>query len=199
MVEGFHYLRGERGLLSIFTYMATTNGAAMGYSSILVAFFRTAPGFSAVMYSFFSAAEFIGRSLGGLFHYHVKIQKKKRFGFAFLVYQVYEIMDMVLLWSPYPLMLINRGLCGFLGINSATLRTASVQSYLPEEFRARVHAFEEAIICALGGILALVIGAVGEILDHRLTMTLTAGVCIIVCWCTIWRNRKEVRAVYLAE
>ena len=194
--DGFRYLKGERGLLSIFSYMAVTNGAAMGYSPIMVAFFRTNPGFSAFLYSFFSVAECLGRSIGGLFHYHVKIPKKKRFGFAFLVYQIYELMDMVLLWLPYPLMLINRAVCGFLGINSATMRTAAVQRYLPEEYRARVNAFEEAVISAAGSFLALLIGAVGELLDYRATVTVTAAICMIVCWMTIWRNRKAVKEVY---
>lgn len=78
------------------------------------------------MYSLFSVAEFAGRTLGGAVHYKIPIPAKKRFGFAFLVYQVYEFMDMLLLWLPYPLMLINRGLCGFLGVNSAILRETAV-------------------------------------------------------------------------
>ena len=195
-LDGFRYLKRERGLMSIYAYMAMTNGAAMGFSPILVAFFRTAPGFSALMYSFFSVAEFTGRSLGGLFHYHVKIPKKKRFGFTLLVYQIYEFMDMILLWLPYPLMLANRAVCGFLGINSATIRAAAVQRYLPEEYRARVNAFETAVISAAGSILALIIGAIGEVLDHRLTVTLIAAVCIIVCWMTIWKNRKDTKPVF---
>ena len=197
--DGFRYLKGEPGLLSIYSYMAVTNGAATGYSPILVAFFGSAPGFTAVMYSFFSAAEFIGRSLGGLFQYHVKIPKEKRFGFAFFVYQVYETMDMILLWLPYPLMLINRAICGFLGINSATMRAASVQRYLPDAYRARVNAFEEAAISAAGSILSLAVGALGEVLDYKLTLTITAGVTMAVCWLTIWKNRTAVKGVYEKE
>lgn len=193
---GFRYLKGEKGLMSMFAYMAVANGSAMGYSSILVAFFRITPGFSAFLYSFFAVAEFLGRSLGGLVHYHIKIPKEKRFGFAFLVYQIYEVMDMVLLWLPYPLMLVNRGICGFLGINSATMRIASVQSYLPDEYRARVNAFEQALMSAAGSVLALLVGAIGEALDYRITVTITAAVCMIACWLTIWRNRGAVKAVY---
>lgn len=194
--DGFRYLKGEKGLLNIYAYMAVTNGAAAGYSPILIAFFRTMPGFTAVMYSFFSVAEFLGRSIGGLLHYHIEIPKKKRFRFAFLVYQIYEIMDMVLLWLPYPLMLINRGICGFLGVNSATMREASVQSYIPEAYRARINAFENAVISAAGSVLALAVGALGEVLDYRLALTVTAGACIGACWLTIWRGRTAVKAIY---
>lgn len=198
-LDGFRYLKGEKGLRNLFRYMAVTNGAATGFSSILVAFFRSAPGFSAFMYSFFSVAEFAGRSIGGLIHYHVEIPKKKRYGFAFLVYQLYEIMDMILLWIPYPLMLVNRAVCGFLGINSATMRETAVQSYLPEEYRSRVNAFEDAAVSAAGGVLALIVGAIGEVLDYRLTVTIVSGVCLLICWLTIGRSRMELNRIYNPE
>lgn len=195
-LDGFRFLKGEKGLLSIFSYMAVTNGTATGLGSILVAFFRTTPGFSAFMYSFFSVAEFAGRSIGGFVHYRIEIPRKKRYGFAFLVYQLYEFMDMIVLWLPYPLMLANRAICGFLGINSATMRVTAVQSYLPEEYRARVNAFEEAAISAVGSALALIVGALGEVLYYRMTVTIVAGICLLICWLTIGRNRNEVNRIY---
>ena len=196
---GIRYLKGERGLLSIYSYMAATNGAAMGYSSILVAFFRSTPGFTSVMYSFFSVAEFIGRSIGGIVHYKHEVPPKKRFGFAFFVYQFYELMDAVLLWLPYPLMLLNRGICGFLGINSATMRHSAVQRYIPDEYRARVNAFEEMVICAAGSVLSLAVGALGEIADYRFTVSITALVTMSVCWMTIWKNQKAVQVIYESQ
>ena len=196
---GIRYLKGERGLLSIYSYMAATNGAAMGYGSILVAFFRSAPGFSSVMYSFFSVAEFIGRSSGGVICYRHEIPPKKRFGFAFFVYQFYELMDVILLWLPYPLMLVNRGICGFLGINSATMRHSAVQRYIPDEYRARLNAFEDMVICAAGSVLSLAVGALGELVDYRIAMSITALVTLVICWLTIWKNRKAVRHIYEPE
>ena len=198
LLDGFRYIKGERGLLSIYAYMAVTNGAATGYGPVLTAFFRTAPGYTAMMYSLFSVAEFTGRTLGGIIHYHVKIPEKKRFGFAFVVYQVYEWWDAILLWIPYPLMLVNRGICGFLGINSATLREAAVQRYIPDEYRARVNAFQEATINAARSILAVAVGSLGEVLGNRGALTVTALFCILFCWLTIWRNRAEVNKVYEA-
>ena len=62
--EAARYLKKERGLRSLYEYMAVTNGIANGFSPILVAFFRTFPGFTAAMYSAFSVAEFIGRTIG---------------------------------------------------------------------------------------------------------------------------------------
>lgn len=193
------YLRKEKGLRAVYNYMAVTNGVGNGYSPLLVAFFRTAPGFSVVMYSAFAVAEFAGRTLGGLFHYHVEIPRKKRFGFAYFVYQMYNVMDGILLWIPYPLMLVNRALCGFLGINSASLRSAAVQRYIPDEHRAKLNAFLDMQCALLCSVFTLLLGALGEVLDYRWCITLSAGFSFLVCLMTIGRSRSHVRAIYQRE
>lgn len=197
--EAAAYLRHERGLRSIYEYMAVTNGVAQGYAPILIAFFRTAPGMTATMYSLFSVAEFLGRSIGSALQYRVEIPKKKRFPFTFLVYQVYEVMDMCLLWLPYPLMLVNRGICGFLGSNSAIVRNAAVQRYIPEHLRARINAFDNMLLTLGGTIFALAIGALGEVLDYRLCVTLCGAIAMLACWVLIWGRRKAIRPVYAPD
>ena len=197
--EAAHYLRRERGLRSIYGYMAFTNGVAGGYGPILIAFFRTVPGLTAAMYSFFSVAEFLGRTVGGAVQYRLKLPPRKKFSFTFFVYQFYETMDMTLLWLPYPLMLVNRAAAGFLGTNSATLRRAAVQRYIPEHLRARLNAFENMLIMAAMSVLSLAVGALGELLDYRVCLTLCGAASTLVCWLTIWRSRRSVRAVYEAE
>lgn len=194
--EAAAYLRREQGIRSIYNYVAITNGVARGYAPLLVAFFRMTQGFTTAMYSFFSVVEFAGRTLGGILHYNIKIPEKKRFSFAFWVYQIYETMDMCLLWLPYPAMLANRAICGFLGVNSGTLRHTAVQQYIPDHLRARLNAYEEMLIQAVNAVLVVLIGALGEILDYRLCMTLCGGFALICCWGTIWRNRTHVRRVY---
>lgn len=196
--EAAQYLSQEKGIRSIFQYMAITNGVAQGYAPLLVAFFRVTAGFTTAMYSLISVAEFAGRSLGSVLHYHMEIPKKHRFGFAFRVYQVYEAMDMCLLWLPYPAMLLNRALCGFLGVNSATLRQTAVQQYIPDHLRARLNAYQDILIQAASALLTVGIGAMGEFLDYRLCMTLCGGFTLIACWATVWRNRVQVRQVYEA-
>ncbi len=194
--ETADYLRQERGLRSIYSYMAVTNGMGNGYSPILIAFFRTAPGFTAAMYALFSLAEFAGRTVGGLVRYLYSMKEKYRFPFIFSVYQTYEVMDMCLLWLPYPLMLVNRAICGFLGINSATLRQTAVQKYLPEHLRARINAYESMLTTAAMAVLAIAVGALGEVLDYRLCVTICGAASILVCWLTVFRRRKDVRKVF---
>ena len=194
--EGVQYLKKERGLLSIYEYMAVTNGIASGYSPILVAFFRTFPGFTAAMYSAFSVVEFAGRTLGSALQYRIKIPDKKKYGFVFAVYLTYEVMDMSLLWLPYPLMLLNRGICGFLGSNSAIMRNAAVQRYIPNHLRSRVNAFYNVLFSAGASVFSLLIGYLGEVLDYRWCVTAGGAIAMIASWLMIWGRRKEVRRVY---
>lgn len=196
ILEAVRYLKKERGLRSIFGYMAVTNGVSDGFSPILVAFFRTFPGFTAAMYSAFSVVEFVGRTIGSAMQYKVKIPAKKKFGFTFFVYQFYEALDMGLVWLPYPFMLINRGICGFLGSNSAILRNAAVQRYIPEKLRSRVNAFNGVLLTIGSSIFSLLMGFLGELLDYRLCVTIGGAVAMLACWLLIWCRRGNVREVY---
>jgi MFS family permease len=194
--EAVQYLKEERGLRSVYEYMAVTNGVASGFSPILVAFFRTFPGFTAAMYSAFSVVEFAGRTIGSALQYRIKIPDKKKYGLVFFVYQVYESMDMCLLWLPYPLMLVNRGICGFLGSNSAILRSAAVQRYIPEKLRSRINAFDDVLITAGASVFSLMMGFLGEILDYRWCVTIGGAIAMLASWLLIWGRRKDVRRVY---
>lgn len=194
--EAVQYLKEERGLRSIYEYMAVTNGVASGFSPILVAFFRTFPGFTAAMYSAFSVVEFAGRTIGSTLQYRIKIPDKKKYGLVLFVYQVYESMDMCLLWLPYPLMLVNRGICGFLGSNSAILRSAAVQRYIPEKLRSRINAFDDVLITAGASVFSLMMGFLGEILDYRWCVTIGGAIAMLASWLLIWGRRKDVRRVY---
>lgn len=189
------YLKKERGLLAIFTYMAVTNGVAGGYSSLLVANFSAAP----ALYSLFSVAEFAGRSIGGAVRYKREIPRGKRYKYAFFAYNAYELMDAVLLWLPYPLMLVNRAAAGYLGIGSATMRLAAVQSYIPDEMRARINAFEGMLYYVGTGVFSLIVGALGEMMSPRAAVSVSALFTLAVCWLTIFRRRVEVGAVYDAQ
>jgi len=194
--EALVFLKCERGVRSISEYMAVTNGVASGYAPILVAFFRTFPGMTAAMYSLFSVVEFAGRSIGSAIQYKIKLPDRKKFGFVFFVYQVYETMDLCLLWLPYPLMLVNRGICGFLGSNSAILREAAVQRYIPSHLRARVNAFNSALFTSGAALFSLLIGFLGEIMDYRWCVTAGGAIAMLASWLLIWGRRKAVRKVY---
>ena len=194
--EGFRYLKKEKGLLRIYGYMPITQGISQASEPLIRAWFRTAPGLNLTMYALFTTAEFIGRSIGGLVHYKFEIPPEKRFSLAYLVYVTYNIMDTVLLWLGFPLMLINRGICGFLGINSATLRASSVQNYLPDNMRAKVNAVFNMLYALVPTLLTLAVGALGEMMDYRLCVTLVSAAGLLPCYLIMWRGREDVKKVY---
>ena len=194
--EAVQYLKKERGLLGLYEYMAVSNGVTCAYSPLLIAFFRTFPGFTAAMYAAFSVVEFIGRSIGSALQYRIKIPDKKKFGFVFFVYQTYSAMDMCLLWLPYPLMLLNRGICGFLGSNSAIIRDAAVQRYIPERLRSRVNAFQGVLVTAGCSAFSLVMGVLGEILDYRWCITIGGTITLLSSFVLILGRQKALRRIY---
>ena len=194
--EGFRYLKKEKGLLRIYGYMPITQGVSQATAPLIRAWFRTAPGLNITMYALFTTAEFIGRTIGGLVHYKFEIPPEKRFSLAYLVYVTYNLMDTVLLWLGFPLMLVNRGICGFLGINSATLRESSVQNYLPDNMRAKINAVFNALYALVPTILTLAVGALGEVMDYRLCVTLVSAAGLLPCYLIMWRGREDVKKVY---
>ena len=196
--EAASWLGGEKGMRGLMGYMAVTNGIGTGYSPILIAFFRTTPGLSAALYALFSAAECIGRTVGSALQYAVKVPREKRFGICLFVYIFYDLMDAVLLWLPYPLMLANRTACGFLGANSYILRESAMQRYIPEHMRSRVNAFQGAFVMAVCSVCALAVGALGEVLDYRMCMTLCGLAAVTASVLLVWMRRGHVRRIFEA-
>ena len=102
----------------------------------------------------------------------------------------------VLAGWPCPRVVAHRAVAGFLGITTAWRRLAAVQSRLPDRLRAGVNAFEGVLYSAAFSVLGLAVGALGEVMDLRLGVTLWAFASLIICWMTIWRRRREIRAMY---
>ena len=99
----------------------------------------------------------------------------------------------------YPLMLVLRFCCGFLGVNTATLREAAVQAYLPPDKRARVMGLFN-VFASLGMLVSqLLAGALGEILPYRMVTLLFAAFTTVCVFWIIIRNRDQVRRIYEYE
>lgn len=196
--EGFQYLKKEKGIRNIYTYMSITQGAGEGVALITQAYYQTASWLSVTMLGFLKSAEMVGRLCGGLFQYLKEIPVKKRYAFTKFVYIFYESMDALLLFLPYPAMLVNRFCCGALGISSATIRESAVQSYLPENMRARINAFFN-VIFAVGGIgFQLLAGAMGQVMPYRIAALLLSGGTLVCAFIFIIYPAKANRPVYEA-
>lgn len=196
--EGFAYLKRENGIRNIYTYMSITSGASEGIQVLTQAYYQTQPWLSVTMLGFLKSAEMIGRVLGGLLQYVWQIPVKKRYAFTKFVYLFYDTMDTLLLFCPYPLMVINRFLCGGLGVSSATVRESAVQSYLPSQMRARVNAFLDMAFAVGGAAFHLLAGLLGQVMSYRAATALLGLAAFISAWMLIVRPAEANRPVYEA-
>lgn len=199
MLGGFHYLKKEKGIRSIYSYMAAVNSVANGNNLMAVAHFQSSSILSTAMYSFLISSETLGRMVGGLLHYFVKIPVDKRYRITERVYIIYETMDGIMLLMAYPVMVVIRFVLGFLGVNSATLRAAAVQKYLPSEIRARVDALFVTLISICQILVGLAAGAMGEVLPYRYVTVILGCFGLACAYFFIIRNRREIAVLYNAD
>lgn len=193
---GFGYLKNEKGIRNIYTYMAITNGTGFGSHMMVQAYFQTAAFLSTTMLGFLRSAETIGRTIGGVIQYKVTIPREKKYGITKFVYSVYSLMDMVLLYLPYPLMLANRFIVGFLGISSATIRESSVNSYLPPNMRAKVNAVFNVIFSFSMIIMQLFSGILGDKISYRIVVIIMSLIGMAGIFVFIVLPSDENRKVY---
>ena len=140
----------------------------------------------------------VGRFLGGLLQYRKEIPVKKRYAFTKMVYTVYNLLDIILLFLPYPLMLLNRFIGGALGISSATIRETAVQCYLPEHMRARVNAFFNMAMSFGCVIFQLAAGSMGQWMSYRRGVVLISSFGMLCMVVMIVLPAKENRPIYEA-
>lgn len=196
LMDAIRYLRENKGIRSIYATMPFGQGYAEGSQPLLVAYFSNLSSAGMMMYSFFVFFEFIGRTIGGLFQYRHHFKPENRFRFCYFVYILYAIMDAILLWIGYPWMCLNRTICGFCGINSATLRESSVQNYIPDDKRAKLNALMNIAYVCSSLFFKLLFGLLGEWIPIPIILTGGALVEIVVYYLFLYRNKEEVKPIY---
>jgi MFS family permease len=198
LAGGFRYLKNEKGVRSLYAYMAVTNAAGSGTNLMTLSFYQSSPVLTTAMYSLLISAETLGRMMGGIVHYFAKIPPGRKYKIAESVYITYDLFDGILLFLPFYGMAANRFICGFLGVNSATLREAAIQNYLPPEIRGRVSSLLNVTISAGVMLMQLIAGALGEVLPYRGVAVICASLALTSVFLLVRRNRKSIEALFLA-
>lgn len=197
-MDGLRYMKKEKGIRNIFSYMAITNGVSSGINIIVQAWYQTVSWLTVTMLGLLTSAEMTGRMLGGVFCYKKEFPVNKRFAYTKMVYFVYDVLDMLLLFMPYPMMLASRFLCGSLGSVSATIRSAAVQSYLPDNMRARVNAFFNAMFSIGGVLFRLMAGWMGTVMPYRAILPVIGSIGLVSMVVLIVLPGRDNRPVYEA-
>lgn len=196
--EGFVFLKKEKGIRNIYTYIGITNGAGEGVNLLVQAYYQTNPLFTVTMLGFLKSSEMIGRMLSGMLWYKKEVPTEKRYMFTKFAYSFYESMNVILLFLPFSGMIINRFLCGAIGCGSATIREAAVQSYLPPQIRARINAIFN-VMFAVGGIgFQMIAGYLGSIMSYRKAVIGIEIFTLLAMFILIFLPAKENRVVYEA-
>lgn len=194
--EALRYLKHEPGILAMQIYSAVTNAAASACYPILVAFFSVTPRFSPFMYSWFTTFECLGRVAGSIGLLRKDIDERFKYRFSMFVFTIYDLLDGILLFSPYRLMLANRSVCGFLGNISYTIRTSALQSYIPDGIRGRVNSFQSILLFFIQGAMVLAFGVLGDLFKPRTVMAIGALICLIALGLTWGRQKQACEKIF---
>lgn len=203
--EGMDYIRGEKGLLVITLYFMVSSFAG-GTGELYLPFFRNNaqlfvawPVAAATLYAVVTNFSPVGRMIGGVIHYKVKLPVKKKFAIALTVYAVIAVLDGVCLWTPVPVMCLLMLLTGLLSVTSYNIRIAATQTYIPDGKRARFSG-TFSMLCSLGGIAgSLTAGGLAEVMPERWAIMILAGVGLVGVYVFMYRGRKHVAAIYNRE
>ena len=203
--EGLSYIRGEKGLLAITLYFMVS-GFAGGTGELYLPFFRS----NAALFAFWPVAvttlyaivtnfSVVGRLIGGVVHYKVKLPTQRKFVIALTVYVIISVIDCITLWLPVPLMAALFLLTGLLSVTSYNIRIAATQTYIPDGKRARFNGTFQ-MLCTLGSVAgSLTAGGLAEVMPERWAVVLLSLVGLLGTYAFMYRGRRHVAAIYNRE
>ncbi len=193
---GLAYINGEKGLQFITAYFFVNMFAFAASGTVVLPYFKSAPGLGAQMYTFVMAGGVIGRILGGAVQYRFDYPATKKFAISVFVYLLISLVEGTYLYFPLAPMFVLCFLSGLLSITSYNIRIASTQSYVPNEYRARFNgAFQ--MICTLGTIIGqLLSGALSDFTNERMVLAIFMAVNFLAVLVIMLPGRKYVREIY---
>ena len=139
---------------------------------------------------------FVGRALGGAFHYRKKIGEDHKFTIALCVYIMIGIFEGLYLYTPVPMAMLLSFFVGVGGVTSYTIRISSTQSYVPDEKKGRFNgAFQ--VLSTSGSLIAeLLAGVLTLVLDQRAVLLLFELSTVVAAILIIGGNRAHVKKIY---
>lgn len=194
--EGLRYLSGEKGLMAITAYFVVTMFSNMAFTTVLLPFFKANPNFTVTQYSFLTGIRALGRIIGGVIHYRVALPTNKKYAIAIVVYLTVCIVDGVLLFLPYGMMLPLQMLVGILGITSYNIRISATQNYVPHDKRGRFNGLFLMITTAGSLVGQLLSGVMGEFMPLEWVLALFMAINAAAVFLIMFPCKKDVKAIY---
>ena len=194
--EGFLYLWSERGLLAIvlyFTFSFITTGTS---DVVALPYFRGHFDNGEYVYMVVWGMSVVGRGIGGMIHYKVKVPAHFRYSIALVVYIAVSLIEAVYLFLPVRLMMVLLFCNGILGVTSYTIRISATQSYVPDEKKGRFNGVFNMV--ASGGMLLgqLLAGSLTLAFSERMVLLIVAMVNVVMAVVIIGGNKRHVAPIY---
>ena len=199
MKEGIKYLITDKGLLAIVLYFSIMSLAGGASEVIALPWFKGNFDNGEYTYMFVWIFMVIGRVIGGIINYRVKLPVAKKFSIALIVYIVSSSLEGAYLYTPITIMQIMCFLIGILSAASYNIRVSSTQSYVPDERKGRFNgAF--LMLNTIGMLIGeLTAGLLSEVVPLRLLLTCYMWLCVVAAVFLIGGNRKHVSLIYNRE
>ena len=194
--DGFSYLSRERGLLAIAVYFFFSCLAGGAMNVMCLPYYKSTFENGEYLYVMVYGMAFVGRAIGGMLHYRVRLPVKYKFTIAILVYIFLGLIDGTYMFMPIRLAMICCFISGMGGITSYTIRISSTQNYVPDEMKGRFNgAF--LILSTSGALIAeLIAGLLSEIMDARFVVLIFNLIAVLAAIIIIGGNRKKVAKIY---
>ena len=139
---------------------------------------------------------FVGRAIGGMLHYRIKLPVKYKFSIAIFVYIFLGLVDGTYMFMPIRLAMVCCFFSGMGGITSYTIRISSTQNYVPDEMKGRFNGVF-LILATAGSLIAeLIAGLLSEIMDARFVVLIFNLIAVTAAIVIIGGSRKSVAKIY---
>lgn len=194
--DGFIYLAEEKGLLAVAIYFGFSSICGGVSTVIVLPWFKTAYPNGEYLYMLVWGMALVGRAVGGLIHYRIRIPPKYRYTTALAVYIIISAAEGIYLFTPIPVMMLFCFIIGIGGITSYTIRVSATQSYVPDERKGRFNgAFN--MLSTTGALIGeLVAGTASQVMPERILLMTVMLLCAAAAIVFIGGGGKYVAVVY---
>jgi MFS family permease len=194
--EGFRYLFSEKGLMAIAIYFLFSSMAGGASNVICLPYFKGNFENGEYLFMLVFGMSFVGRALGGAFHYKKKLDAGNKFYIALFVYIMIGIFEGLYLYTPLRIAMVLSFFVGVGGVTSYTIRISSTQSYVPDENKGRFNgAFQ--VLSTSGSLIAeLLAGSLTLVMDQRAVLLLFELASVVAAILIIGGNREHVKKIY---
>ncbi|WP_022764903.1 MFS transporter [Butyrivibrio sp. XPD2006] len=194
--EGFRYLFSEKGLMAIAIYFLFSSMAGGASNVICLPYFKGNFENGEYLFMLVFGMSFVGRALGGAFHYKKKLDAGNKFYIALFVYIMIGIFEGLYLYTPLHVAMVLSFFVGVGGVTSYTIRISSTQSYVPDENKGRFNgAFQ--VLSTSGSLIAeLLAGVLTLVMDQRAVLLLFELASVVAAILIIGGNKEHVKKIY---